>query len=478
MINRKLIIVGLALLAVTILTAGLLFASQAWRCPNCGQSFPWDPRDPGGLATFKNKHMAACRKKSGGGGSSGGGSSGGASSDQLQAAGQLGNAIGQALREMIVGNPEEQARKEAEAARAAEAARQMELQRQADLARKNQEIFDNLQTKMQGPGFDGDKGGLTMKGVEEQPSLAVKLGDSATADDGLRPRGTPIFGLGGGPGGGTGTTDPKANTQPTQETRLANLSPQQGYTATPASPASPKTPAPVDSKAVDLRHMDPNRPIVVDPNMVKGRERVFSVQVSKETLNNPSYQKGCEAFMNRDPASALRYFQQVQQERPGDPLVRAQILLAQDLIAVKANKETGAYMIALEGMHAARNGNFAGALVQFQKAHDLYPQEKIIARWMQNLEVLNLDLERLQNAPGLTPREKATEMRAMNLAGNAMVALMRGDYSTAQVVLEAAQKIEPQSKRLQVLQEAVAEKTRDREATKTRGARKKIFQED
>lgn len=475
---RKPIIVGLALLAVTILTVGLLLASTAWRCPYCQTPFPWDPRDPGGLASFKNRHMAGCPKKPGGGGSGGSGSSGGASPAQLQAAGQLGNAIGQALREMIVGNPEEKARQEAEAARAVAAAREKEQQRKAEQARKNQEILNRLQTQMQGPGFDGDKGGLTMKGMEEHPPLAVKLGDSATADDGLRPRGTPIFGLGGGSGGDTGATDPNANTQPTQDTRLANLRPQQGYTATPASPASPQTPAPVDSKAVDLRHLDPNRPIVVDPNVVKGRERVFSVQVSQETLNNPSYKKGCEAFMNRDPVAALGYFQQVQQERPGDPLVRAQILLAQDLIKVKANKETGAYLIGLKGMHAARNGDYAGALAQFQRAHDLYPQEKIIARWMQNLEVLNLDMERLQNDPGLRPEDKATEMRAMNLAGNAMVALMRGDYSTAQVVLEAAQKIEPQSKRLQVLLEGVTQKRRALEAAKTQGARKKISRED
>jgi hypothetical protein len=257
-----------------------------------------------------------------------------------------------------------------------------------------------------------------------------------------------------------------------------------GDEAQPAAPrrkaaARAKTREPLDSSTVDLRHLDPNRPIVVDPNVVKGKQRVFSVQVSQETLNNASYKKGCEAFMNRDPEAALKYFQQAQKERPGDPLVRAQILLAQDLIKVRqqeAKKQFGAYKVAFDGVHAARNGDYPEALVQFQRAHELNPQEKIIARWKRNLEVLNLDLKKLESDPGLSPKEKDTEMRAMNLAGNAMVALMRGDYRTAQVVLGAAQKMEPQSKCLQVLQEAVAEKRRTQEAVKNQVTKKKISQ--
>jgi tetratricopeptide (TPR) repeat protein len=248
-------------------------------------------------------------------------------------------------------------------------------------------------------------------------------------------------------------------------------------TGSPRRRAILRTPEPAGSSAVDLRHLDPDRPIVVDPNVVKGRERVFSVQVSRETLNNPSYKKGCEAFMSRDPEAALRYFRQAQKERPGDPLVRAQVLLAQDLIKVRQQEEKtqwGAYQVAFDGVHAARNGDYAGALYHFRRANEINPQDKIIARWKQNLWDLNLDLNRLEMDPGLSAQEKDREMKAMYLAGNGIVALLRGDLRTAQIVFEAAQNIEPQSKCLQVLLEGVAQKRQDLDAAKKAKNKKKM----
>jgi hypothetical protein len=69
--NLRTLQIGMLLLAAVIaigLLTCLAIASEAWRCPYCGQSFPWPPNDPGGLADFQRRHMAVCPSRPSSGG--------------------------------------------------------------------------------------------------------------------------------------------------------------------------------------------------------------------------------------------------------------------------------------------------------------------------------------------------------------------------------------------------------------------------
>ena len=178
--------------------------------------------------------------------SSGGVSSGSSGDPRVQGAGILGEAI----HEMLFSNPQDEKRKKEEVEEAARQAKELTQQRAAEEARKRQEQYDRLSSvlKVSSPseltpkGFDGDGGGLTLKGMDSSSSLQLKLGDPA---DGLRPQGTSLFGTGGGKGGA-------AAIDPANDPKVVDLRPQQGYSAAPAAPANPEKiqlPGAADSNA-------------------------------------------------------------------------------------------------------------------------------------------------------------------------------------------------------------------------------------
>src|SRR5208337_1013319 len=98
------------------------------------------------------------------------------------------------------------------------------------------------------------------------------------------------------------------------------------------------------ANVVDLRclGLDPGKPIVVDPHIVRGQQRSFPAQVDPATFKNANYNKGFEALMRptfniKDATDAVAYFQAAQLQRPNDPLVRNGLLLALDIL--KARKD-------------------------------------------------------------------------------------------------------------------------------------------
>ena len=97
---------------------------------------------------------------------------GGGNQAARDAAGQLGAALGNALGEMLRGDPQQDARAQAQA--------QAQAQREAaERERKKQESFARLSGTMKIKNFDGDKGGLLLKGVNLKSGneLGLKLGD-------------------------------------------------------------------------------------------------------------------------------------------------------------------------------------------------------------------------------------------------------------------------------------------------------------
>lgn len=123
-----------------------------------------------------------------------------------QAASLIGSALGDALHKALFGDPAEKARQAAllrqQMAVQAENARLREI---AD-KRRREEMFARLMgsLKLSGvetlalKGFDGDAGGITLKGVDlkqstDANSLHLKLGDATSTDASLHPAGTLAF---------------------------------------------------------------------------------------------------------------------------------------------------------------------------------------------------------------------------------------------------------------------------------------------
>jgi hypothetical protein len=100
------------------------------------------------------------------------------------------------------------------------------------------------------------------------------------------------------------------------------------------------------SAVVDLRclGLNPDKPIAVDPHVVRGQERVFPAQIDPATFENANYNKGFEALMRRtfsvqDAIDAVACFKAARLQRPNDPLVRNASLLAQDILKARQQKE-------------------------------------------------------------------------------------------------------------------------------------------
>lgn len=223
----------------TLTLAALLITATAFgaSCPYCGRVYgEGRSRDQAYIQRIRAEHEANCparfQKKGG--------------DPRVQGTGMLGEAI----HEMLFGNPQDEEREKKEAEVAARQAMVAEQQRLAEEARQNQERHDRLssQLKLPGGGFDGDMGGLSIK-TDSSSTLPLKLGDAAD----VLPQGTSFFGTGGGANG-------KTAIDPPNDPKVVDLRPRQGYSATPAAPANPEkiqphvaanTPGAADSDAAN-----------------------------------------------------------------------------------------------------------------------------------------------------------------------------------------------------------------------------------
>jgi len=202
----------------------------------------------------------------------------------------------------------------------------------------------------------------------------------------------------------------------------------------------------VDPSTVDLRHLDPNKPITVDPNVVKGRKRVFSVQTDPETFKNASYNKGFDAIRHGDPDSAVRWFEQARKERPDDPVIRNALLLAKGLANVHRQREEDsrkkaasqsvsdddrALQLANDAVPAMAQGDYDTAVRILKKAQAISPNNPNIA-------------DTLRFAQGV----KAKDDSAMRYAGKASGYFILGKYETAIRILKQAQAISPENPRI------------------------------
>ncbi len=197
------------------------------------------------------------------------------------------------------------------------------------------------------------------------------------------------------------------------------------------------------ASAVDLRclGLDPDKPIAIDPHVVRGQQRVFPAQIDPATFKNANYNKGFEALMRMDVASAqaaVEYFQQAQSQRPDDPLVRNALLLAEDILKARQQKEQEEKAQAMQslyhGVAALLLGDVATAGESVERAQKLDPTNSTIGSWAGVMWGLSLEY-----------KEAASQQKkqACQLVGNALIFESRGDIRFEILALETAVRLVP-----------------------------------
>ena len=198
------------------------------------------------------------------------------------------------------------------------------------------------------------------------------------------------------------------------------------------------------SSVVDLRclGLDPDKPIVIDPHVVRGEERVFPAQIDPATFENANYNKGFEALMRFDAASAtaaVEYFKQAQLERPRDPLVRNALLLAQDILKARQQKEKDDQFwsanFTLRGYAALMMGDNEKAKGYIAQARKLDPNNDEV-KFVESLAKVDLGPE--STHPG--------RKNAYRFVANSLVSISKRDIPAAISMLEAAQRLQPGDK--------------------------------
>lgn len=200
----------------------------------------------------------------------------------------------------------------------------------------------------------------------------------------------------------------------------------------------------MDSSVVDLRclGLDPNKPIAVDPWVVKGKERVFPAQIDPKTFENVNYNKGFEALMRFDAASAaaaVKYFKEAQKERPNDPMVRNGLLLAQDILKARQKKEKdnqakAAYFI-LQSYASLMTGDIINARHYIAQARQFDPANDN-AKFVESLSTVDL------GHAGTSPARK----EAYQLVASSLVSIYKQHYPVAIDLLDAAKRLQPEDK--------------------------------
>jgi tetratricopeptide (TPR) repeat protein len=209
------------------------------------------------------------------------------------------------------------------------------------------------------------------------------------------------------------------------------------------------------SSVVDLRclGLDQDKPIVIDPHVVRGQERVFPAQIDPATFKNANYNKGFDALMRltfsvKDAMDAVAYFKAAQLQRPNDPMVRNGLLLAQDILKGRQQKEqedkAKAVQNVYQSMATLLTGDVNTAYDIAQRATKLDPKNQDIWNWSLTTAALKY------NYKGVLPPAQTT---AEKLVGNALLCEAFGDYATEIKQLEAAKRLTPDDKTVAVMLE-------------------------
>jgi tetratricopeptide (TPR) repeat protein len=234
---------------------------------------------------------------------------------------------------------------------------------------------------------------------------------------------------------------------------LKDLGDTGGLKDAPSSSPAPGTPAvrrpdckwgDQDSSAVDLRCLGLNldKPIVIDPHIARGHERVFSAQIDPAIFEDVNYKKAMEAEMHFDldsSAAAVQYFKQALLSHPNDPLVRNALLLAQDILAERTQRQQQAdeqsELAVLHSLVDLMNGDLDAANQHVKHAGEIAPANEDIRDLALSLGVMSSNFK---NVSVPTRDLKTVE----KLVGNAYLAEGWGHYRAEIKFMEKAKQLD------------------------------------
>jgi tetratricopeptide (TPR) repeat protein len=200
----------------------------------------------------------------------------------------------------------------------------------------------------------------------------------------------------------------------------------------------------LNASVVDLRclGLNPDKFIVIDPHIVRGHERVFPAQIDPTIFEDPNYKKAMEAEMHFDLASsaaAVQYFKQALLSHPNDPLVRNALLLAQDILAERTQRQQQAdeqsELAVLHSLVDLMNGDLDAANKHVKQAGEIAPANEDISDLALSIGVMSSNFK---NASVPTRDLKTVE----KLVGNAYLAEGWGHYRAEIKFMEKAKQLD------------------------------------
>ena len=201
---------------------------------------------------------------------------------------------------------------------------------------------------------------------------------------------------------------------------------------------------------VDLRCLGlaPDRPIAVDPHVVRGEQRVFSAQVDLTLFDDPDYKKAMETEVRPGVETmdeAIQYFKRTQLKRPNDPVVHQALLLAETLLKGRMqqrqdNKDQAVQQLR-HGLAALMMGDMVTAGDSIQRAGELDPTNPNVANWSLTVAAMKAHFQ------GTGHDVKTVEM----LVGNALTSEAWGNYGTEVREMEMAKNLSHDDKYVAVI---------------------------
>jgi tetratricopeptide (TPR) repeat protein len=200
---------------------------------------------------------------------------------------------------------------------------------------------------------------------------------------------------------------------------------------------------------VDLTFLDPNKPILVDLNVVKGKPRRIPVQPGSSTPKGKSYDLGFDKLRQFDPTAAVELFKQAEIENPDNPLVRNAMDLARDLVKVHkdeamAKAEQDNFITArvtyLAGLIALRDGDLAAAGDILSRAIQANPADADLVTASDSMRRYLYWAKKAQPDNAI-PGDRYAEIHAKMLghSSNAMLAMTVRNYQDALNELNTAE---------------------------------------
>jgi len=379
--KRSLLVALLLGLAVVVVNTSVAFAQNCGSPPSTSGSMgDWArayAKWCGCMGGTFDANRGACVGVGGGGNGSGSSDANAAAAAEAERERQA-EADRQRQREA-----EEQRLRDEEAAR----------QRQADFDRKKREALDSMKD------ISGNELGL--KGTEAGDLGLKDLGDT-------------------GPG-------LKDDTNPPPSVAATRAGCQWGDQST---------------SVVDLRclGLDPERPIAVDPHVVRGEQRVFSAQVDLTLFDDPDYKKAMEAEVRpgeeirvQTMDQAIQYFKRAQLKRPNDPVVHQALLLAETLLQgrmqQRQDNKNQAVQQLYHGLAALMTGDMVTAGDSIKRAGELDPTNPNVANWSLTVAAMKAHFQ------GADHDVKTVEQ----LVGNALTSEAWGNYNDEVSEMKMAQ---------------------------------------